>query len=125
MVRLSDGDSPLGHIHYQQRVNTVDGEPSGSTCADLTRCRMCSMAYRPPPLTLPSCVLWLRGLHVRHARGQSQAAYFSEVNMYPHQKLTKQEERKAMLGLMKQRQRSTPQRHDPCWVYLFWHRVAS
>jgi hypothetical protein len=45
--------------------------------------------------------------------------------MYPHQKLTKQEERKAMLGLMKQRQRSTPQRHDPCWVYLFWHRVAS
>ena len=45
--------------------------------------------------------------------------------MHTHQKLTKQEERKAMRDLMEQRQRLTPQRHEPGWVYLYWRRVAS
>lgn len=46
--------------------------------------------------------------------------------MHPYQnKLTKEQVRKAMLGLMEQRQRSTPQHQEPCWVHHFWRRVTS
>jgi hypothetical protein len=54
-----------------------------------------------------------------------KVAHFSEVVMQPYEKLTKEQERQAMRDLMEQRQQSTPKHHDPCWVYLFWRRVAS
>lgn len=43
-----------------------------------------------------------------------------EVVMQPVHQPTKQEQRNLMRELAEQRQRQTPERHDPNWVSLYW-----
>ena len=58
----------------------------------------------------------------QHAYTAGMVVGYREVIMNTNNQLTKEEQRKAMLDLLKQRERRTPQHAEPCWVHCFWMR---